>query len=241
MDSATRRRLYVWVAADRPVIVLTTLLTKRYPRSVTPLAMDVRPAELLACGATRVYVDGSPEPLTEQWDEPEPRFRYVEPLTEPPVSRRSLLGLSTELPVDPAAPDTTRLTQALDVLASRGVDVSALRPALPALTATGCIACGVCTKVCPEQALWVATTDTSVATLYHDRTRCRADGVCIDVCPYNALSRADSQDPAPVVALASGTLTTCAKCHTRFIGAGPLCPTCERQQRDPFGSWLPRP
>ncbi len=229
MDSSTRRRLFSWIQDEAPTLVLTTDPDNRYPNTVIALLDFPPPAELLATGAQAVYTDGFTQPPAEPWLGP---AGDTPPISQPPISRRSLFALRRTLPVDPTAPDHERLYQANQILG--------LPTQLHGLEATGCIACGVCTKVCPGSALWLHT-ENNTSTLYHDRTRCAGHTVCVDVCPYDAL-RPATPDATPVVPLVTGTLTTCKKCHTRFIASAPadtLCPTCQRQQQDPFGSWFP--
>lgn len=237
MDSSTRRRLFSWIQDEAPTLVLTENPDARYPRDIIALTDFPHPAELLATGASAVYTDGFDLPPATPWTGP---AGDTPPLTTIPTSRRSLIrfGASRTLPVDPTAPDHERLYQANQLLG--------LPTQLHGLEATGCIACGVCTKVCPESALWLhydGDGDEGAVTLYHDRTHCAGHTVCVDVCPYDALSSvAERRDATHVVPLVTGTLTTCKKCHTRFIASAPadtLCPTCQRQQQDPFGSWFP--
>lgn len=229
MDSSTRRRLFAWIQDEAPTLILTTDPDNRYPNTVIALLDFPHPAELLATGATAVYTDGFDLFPAQQWLGP---AGDTPPISQPPISRRSLFALRRTLPVDPTAPDHERLYQANQILG--------LPTELHGLEATGCIACGVCTKVCPESALWLHYDGDDVA-LFHDRTRCAGHTVCVDVCPYDAL-RPATPDATQVVPLVTGTLTTCKKCHTRFIASAPadtLCPTCQRQQQDPFGSWFP--
>ncbi|MDD7586192.1 MAG: 4Fe-4S dicluster domain-containing protein [Corynebacterium glucuronolyticum] len=229
MDSSTRRRLFSWIQDEAPTLVLTADPHARYPRDVVALLDFCHPAELLAVGASAVYTDGFDLPPATRWTGPS---GDTPPISQPPISRRSLFALRRDLPVDPTAPDHERLYQANQILG--------LPTELHGLTAEGCIACGVCTKVCPESALYLHLNGDDVA-LYHDRTRCTGHTVCVDVCPYDAL-RPATPDTAEVVPLVTGTLTTCKKCHTRFIASAPadtLCPTCAHQQQDPFGSWFP--
>lgn len=233
MNSDTLRRLFAWVQDEKPTLVLTTNPDALYPPSVAALLHFPHPAELLATGASAVYTDGFDLPPATPWTGP---AGDTPPISQPPISRRSLFALRRTLPVDPTAPDHERLYQANQILG--------LPTQLHGLEATGCIACGVCTKVCPESALWLhydGDGDEGAVTLYHDRTRCAGHTVCVDVCPYDAL-RPATPDATQVVPLVTGTLTTCKKCHTRFIASAPadtLCPTCQRQQQDPFGSWFP--
>ena len=232
MDSSTRRRLFSWIQDEAPTLVLTTDPDNRYPNTVIALLDFPHPAELLATGASAVFTDGFDLLPATPWTGP---AGDTPPISQPPISRRSLFALRRTLPVDPTAPDHERLYQANQILG--------LPTQLHGLEATGCIACGVCTKVCPESALWLhydGDGDEGAVTLYHDRTRCAGHTVCVDVCPYDALSSvAERSDDTHVVPLVTGTLTTCKKCHTRFIGDAELCPTCQRQQQDPFGSWFP--
>ena len=235
MDSSTRRRLFTWIQDEAPTLVLTTDPDNRYPNTVIALLDFPHPAELLATGASAVFTDGFDLLPATPWTGP---AGDTPPISQPPISRRSLFALRRTLPVDPTAPDHERLYQANQILG--------LPTQLHGLEATGCIACGVCTKVCPESALWLhydGDGDEGAVTLYHDRTRCAGHTVCVDVCPYDALSSvAERSDATQVVPLVTGTLTTCKKCHTRFIASAPadtLCPTCQRQQQDPFGSWFP--
>ena len=229
MDSSTRRRLFSWIQDEAPTLVLTTDPDNRYPNTVIALLDFPHPAELLATGASAVFTDGFDLPPATPWTGP---AGDTPPISQPPISRRSLFALRRTLPVDPTASDHERLYQANQILG--------LPTQLHGLEATGCIACGVCTKVCPESALWLHYDGDDVA-LFHDRTRCAGHTVCVDVCPYDAL-RPATPDATQVVPLVTGTLTTCKKCHTRFIASAPadtLCPTCQRQQQDPFGSWFP--
>lgn len=271
LTAEQRHRLYRWARDTNPdvVLVCADAPDARFPRDLSPVVLpgcageDASLAQaLLACGAERVRVfacrQEHPERCAmgaELMAAPRRRvFREAEYLdaTSVPVSRRSLIGLGAlsdgGLPVDAAAPAMARLAQAHRQLGTQP-DAS-VELAAPRLVATGCQACGVCTKLCPSNALDLRVAG-SVATLSQNLEACTGEMSCVSNCPYEALGAEGSLSLADAVAAAQREITSfavdqCARCGADFpSGVGEdgaekrLCPTCERKTANPFSSWLP--
>ncbi|MHB1065446.1 MAG: 4Fe-4S dicluster domain-containing protein [Georgenia sp.] len=169
-----------------------------------------------------------------------------------PVSRRQVLGLGArtarDLPATYlAAPD--RLTAAL-----RDLGVAAGAAATPgdavALAAPGCVACGVCVRACPFDALRLAHAGggngPAITTLLQDPARCDGCMRCTGLCPTTVLT-ATGHHPWSValagaeVPVSTLTTTVCTRCSMRFptTSGERLCPTCAYRRQNPFGSALP--
>ncbi|MEZ5086893.1 MAG: 4Fe-4S dicluster domain-containing protein [Tessaracoccus sp.] len=71
-------------------------------------------------------------------------------------------------------------------LSSSQIATEAPAPQALQLNAVGCIACGACVEVCPNDALELTTDDTR--SLLHRPQNCEGSGACIQSCPAGALS-----------------------------------------------------
>lgn len=178
------------------------------------------------------------------------RRRDVHPLgTLPPLTRRQLFLLPQRSEVAlPEAGSTERERElfAIEQLAG-GVVPSALR-SIPAASATlsssGCTACGVCTRACPEAALFIERSDEAF-TLRESQRACVDCGECIRLCPEQVLTRTGSATWGDVVddrsiVVEQGPARTCARCRASFRPTGDElhCPTCTFRLANPFGSSL---
>ncbi len=172
-----------------------------------------------------------------------------------PIPRRTLLGigLRDRLPVDLALDEEARTIAALRLLAQQGrADLAATRadrgddsaagPALR-LSAQACVACGVCARACPNDALVMGGEGTS-STLTHLRDRCRGAMECVELCPSKAIVVTGHLPLADVVREPSALLARvetaeCDRCGTRHPASeGRLCRTCRYRSVHAFGSAL---
>ncbi len=163
-----------------------------------------------------------------------------------PVDRRGLLGLSRQSSSWPThesgTDDHARL---LTSMRAAGIESLQEPPAGLALLASGCTACGVCIKVCPNEALTLVVEDLATS-LHHSAAVCHGEQDCIALCPEDALSFtgplpwSDVLDGTPRV-LATMEMAVCERCRTRFPAAAGQrwCETCRIRRSDPFGSHLP--
>lgn len=226
------------------------------------------PAQLLACGATRVeYV-----PCTEAdqrvrlWQELTPglvgevqpgkrSMRHGETINMEavPLPRRALFGTATHSAINPDDDDQTRTISALRSLYERG-----LIPRIPdipqgangiRLSVEGCTACGVCVSSCPNHALTLTRTQMPDGTTVHQLSQaadlCRACGACVRFCPVQAITTGGQMDLQGVLEervypLASVSTRICTHCGSVFpAGQGELCPVCSFRDENPFGSRIP--
>lgn len=227
-----------------------------------PLAL---PLELVERGAAQVVLDlsGSPEAVADPYaaalvgiasmlglderlglagDGDPAAGTHVAGLAA--VGRRALFGLKDAaedaLP-SAAATHHARLRRVVRALATGSPD-SALDGVALDLASAGCTACGVCPKVCPEQAL---TLDDIGGSLGFDPSRCTGCGLCLQVCDPNTLSSSGvlswSALLADPVVLERFTTTRCDRCQDTFVPTqGQVtCPACTFRAANPFGSHLP--
>lgn len=166
-------------------------------------------------------------------------------LARPPFDRRQALGLAPAATATnghhEAGDDHQRLLESL-------LDLPLADPhqpsSVPRLEATGCIACGVCTRACPHGALQITQHD-SMALLQHRTDRCRAEGACIELCPVGAIRTAGPLDwgalfDEPVRLLAHEPVTTCRRCGDRIVDdGGDMCGPCHRRAQRPMAVNLP--
>lgn len=163
-------------------------------------------------------------------------------LSHPPVSRRGILRPLADKPVVPHDSDDPqeRLVESLRLL---GVgDAPGRAPGL-ALAVSGCIACGVCVRACPHDALELGTAGTR-STLVQHPDRCQAEQACVAACPETAISVTGHHDWATVLAgravpLARVATTACEKCHAAIPHGWTMCEACARRTEDPFGWHVP--
>ncbi|QIK72633.1 ferredoxin family protein [Propioniciclava coleopterorum] len=109
-----------------------------------------------------------------------------------------------------------------------------------ALAASGCVACGVCVRACPHDALDLAhEADRSVLTQIPER--CSGEQACVRLCPHDALSVAGAFSlfdlaRTPTAELAVVATAGCKRCGARHPAAeGELCPPCAFRSRNAFG------
>lgn len=184
-----------------------------------------------------------------------------------PLPRRVLLGLGMRdaSPLDLDLDDAARTLVALRLL---GADtrLAAARPpttdgdlptgpeptsgpagpgsAAAALAVDGCVACGVCVRACPHDAL-VLEHEGGTSTLRHAREACRSELECLRLCPAGAFSTSGPVPLAdvltePLVTLAEVATAACTRCGARHPSdGGSLCPTCRFREGNAFGSSLP--
>lgn len=170
---------------------------------------------------------------------------------KPPVDRRAALGLPALGLRRPEA-DAGRPTQEadpharlLESLAAAGIVAAHLPSPARDLAASGCIACGVCVRACPHDALRL-THSGSTSTLRHDASACQGEGECVSLCPADALEPVGFLDWGAALerrhsVLARVPTRTCPRCQTRSPDDGkPLCPECTARRQDPFGVHLPK-
>ena len=175
-----------------------------------------------------------------------------------PVTRRRLLMLADSEPR--ALPDEHLSAQERLVAAVRalmpGLAEEADRQPGPgaALRASGCTACGICVRACPENALRLEAAAEPAAgspavsattVLSHVPARCGGTGACVSLCPEDALVRTGTSgwsallDDEPVE-LDRLVTKACARCKaTTPADQGPLCELCEQKRRHPFRAALP--
>ncbi|TNC17331.1 4Fe-4S dicluster domain-containing protein [Georgenia sp. 311] len=187
-------------------------------------------------------------------------------LGQVPLPRRVVLGLGgldaapLDLDLDDAArtiaalrllgaaprPDAATRADSEDVAPSERDVLAAAGPpsAAAALAVDGCVACGVCVRACPHDAL-VLDHDGDTSTLTHLREDCRAELECLRLCPVDAFSTSGSLPLADVLAVPTAVLAevrtaTCERCGARHpADEGPLCATCRFREGNAFGSSMP--
>lgn len=170
---------------------------------------------------------------------------------QPPVGRRFLVRRPTEPPVIEHAADSddqARLVASLRALGVLGVpDGTTDAGAAPgvALDVTGCMACGVCVRACPHDALALTHT-ADVSTLTQRPDRCHAEGACAAACPEHAIRLGEPHAwatalAAEPVAVARLRTRACGRCGTRITvdRPGGLCALCARRRTEPFGWDVP--
>ncbi|MGA4506973.1 4Fe-4S dicluster domain-containing protein [Propionibacteriaceae bacterium G1746] len=174
-------------------------------------------------------------------------------LAHPPVSRRALLRRHDETGVPVAVAHVVddpaqRLVESLRALGAGGGAGGAAglsRQASPAtrLEVSGCIACGVCVRACPHDALELRTAS-GTSTLVQHPDRCQGDLACVTHCPSDAVTAAGTLDwgvvlagrPLPLARLAT---TACSRCGDRIPDGRTLCEACARREAEPFGWHVP--
>lgn len=175
----------------------------------------------------------------------------------PVLRRRSLFGLgAVGDATEPVLPDTGTAQQRLRAVVRRlasgrkAPEASGAEPneapdwasgALD-LVSSGCVACGVCVKTCPEDAL-ARESSSGRAGLGFDPSLCTGCGACVASCDHDALgSRGRLGPPALLtgpVLLEIFEVRSCARCRTVFRGTGEHCPVCAWRIANPFGSRVP--
>lgn len=200
------------------------------------------------------------------WERP-PAVRWgrnrapVHVMGQTAISRRGVFGLgaSRELPINPHVDEESRTIDALRILRGQGrakdpkaagdapgSDATASDPARVGveLTASDCVACGVCVRACPHEALSLEHTG-PMSTLSHRVDACRADLACVELCPAEALSAGRTLSLVELAdreteVLASVETAVCRRCGTRFPGSdSDVCAACAFRINNPFGSAMP--
>ncbi len=169
----------------------------------------------------------------------------------PVLRRRSLVGLGAVGEAgDPEPPDRGTAQQRLRA-AVRGLAAD-LPPALEPeegwtsgaldLVSEGCVACRVCVRSCPEQALALETGN-GRAGLGFDPSLCTGCGKCLTVCDARALAERGRLGPPALlmgpVLLELFEIRTCTRCRSPFRGLGEYCAVCQFRVANPFGSTTP--
>lgn len=166
-------------------------------------------------------------------------------VAHPPVSRRHLFRARTTPAVgvhEPDADDQTRLVASL-----RALGVSGDATAAPGvrLEVAGCVACGMCVRVCPHDALSL-THALGASTLTHRPDLCRGEQACLAACPESAIAAGEHYDWGTALAGAPRTLARlrtkpCPRCQTPVPLDRPqgLCEPCSLRKQDPFGWDVP--
>lgn len=145
--------------------------------------------------------------------------------------------------VDPLGP-TDRRAERGEGACNPAAPAAATRPepgsSAVALAASGCVACGVCVRACPHDALDLAhEAERSVLTQIPER--CSGEQACVRLCPHDALSVAGAFSlfdlaRTPTVELAVVATAGCKRCGARHPAAeGELCPPCAFRSRNAFG------
>ncbi len=186
-----------------------------------------------------------------------------------PVGRRALIGApDTPLP-EPAQTAQRRLVDAVSaLLAASGLTPADLdgepSPSTGSarLRARGCCGDGLCTRVCPNDALHleVVQLETALRTgppgvgappkaqsqfrLMHVATDCDGCGVCIEMCPHDALAQVGEHPWSELlkreqIALRTGWVRACTRCGAAHRQPGDLCAVCTAHQENPFAVRLP--
>lgn len=109
-----------------------------------------------------------------------------------------------------------------------------------ALVASGCVACGVCVRACPHDALELVH-DPDRSVLRQVPELCSGERACVQLCPHDALSVSGPLSlfdlaRTPAVELAVVATAACRRCGARHPAAeGDLCPPCAFRSRNVFG------
>jgi ferredoxin len=179
--------------------------------------------------------------------------RTVHELGQLPMSRRRLLLIGA--PPRAAGSERTTSGQQRLVDALRLLGATAALPAGPAtpaagrgadLSATACTGCGVCVRVCPDDAVRLESGGAGrELRLLHFPARCSDCGDCVRQCPTGALTRRGSATWQQLLGerprlLATMRVRECVRCHAPIASAidGDHCPTCSFRVAHPFGSAL---
>lgn len=163
-------------------------------------------------------------------------------VARPPVSRRGMFRPRAAAPVvEHVAEDAQgRLVESLRAL---GVgDAPGESPALQ-LAVQGCIACRVCVRSCPQDALELRTAS-GRTTLAQHPDRCLGDRDCVASCPVDAISVAGHLGWEPVIGgrpipLARLETRECDRCRAVIPRGQSHCDPCRRRVAEPFGTHLP--
>lgn len=186
-------------------------------------------------------------------------------LGQVPLPRRALLGLSTRGALSLSEDHDARTLTAVRILREQGratvsppasagspsaLSAGAATPgdhepaAAAALAVDGCIACGVCVRACPHDALALEHEGDS-STLSHLAESCRSEHQCAALCPVDAITVTGQLSLASVLdepgrMLATVATSPCRRCGGRHPSTdGPLCPACRFREANAFGSALP--
>ena len=163
-------------------------------------------------------------------------------VSQPPMTRRGILARRAPEPVVVHASDDPRARLVDSLRALGGDQVEGRAPALE-LDASGCIACGVCVKACPHDALELGTAGGRTALVQYP-DRCQGERDCVVACPSQVISIVGHHDWGSVLAgrplpLARLSTSTCQKCRSLIPQGTTLCAACAARADDPFGVHLP--
>lgn len=164
-----------------------------------------------------------------------------------PLPRRSMIGMSVRdksaIPIK--ADDTERTLKAFEVLQAKGIVKrgEGLEAKLGGvrLGAVGCVACGVCVRACPNDALTLVH-EANRSVLWQTSDQCRAEQDCVRLCPEKALwiqgdMRLGDLLDEPERLLETVDTAACEKCGMRHPASeGRLCRTCQFRSENPFGT-----
>lgn len=228
------------------------------------------PAQLLALGINRVTVLDCPQDAqavaakAAEWESITPGLvaRVAElprslrhgpetlRLGQIPVPRRVMLGMGfrDDAAIPVKSDDTDRTLAAIELLTAKGLIArgTGLSGQLGGvrLSATGCVACGVCVRACPTGALELIHQE-DASWVVENLDRCRTAGECVRLCPEHVMwmvgetSLADLLD-TPRITVARVPTAACTRCGMRHPSdEGDLCRTCTFRAKNPFGSVIP--
>lgn len=207
------------------------------------------------------FIDG-----VELWEEPSSRWGTRCPevlfLGEVPVPRRIVMGLSAAkaFPLNLRQTEHDRELETLQVLREQGklldTEGSPYIGGALQLVVDGCVACGVCVRACPHDALQLKVGANALEDvpssgigpsqmnmgLMFDASTCQGDQKCIQICPEQAIT---SAGPIPIMdllgqdvrMLAEVSYAICSKCNARHHEVGEsLCRSCRGRQDQGFGA-----
>ena len=227
--------------------------------TLAPLSKSI---EQTVANAQRLVPDGKRSLVVEKDAAPRrTKTRPIYAINNPPLSRRAVfkrfLGATPSENVLTAFKDAAE-SEASPIPLERRQMLEALR-ALPHLrsdtqlpeqsftnlaVSSACTACGVCSRVCPTNALR-ARQEAATFALEFTAAHCINCGNCIDLCHEQAVSRAgtptlDEVRQEQVTTLYTGTLRHCPKCRAPYTGGGEFCPICTYRSQNLFGDKLRR-
>ena len=170
--------------------------------------------------------------------------RLLASVARPPVSRRFLVRARTEADVGVHPADSDDQLRLVESLRALGIGAAGEAPGL-VLAVDGCVACGVCVRACPHDALSLVTEGGS-SVLWQQPERCCGERQCVEHCPEDAITVSghhtwDAALAGGPARLASLRTRRCTRCRAT-IPAGPgdaVCGPCARRLADPFGWEIP--
>lgn len=105
---------------------------------------------------------------------------------------------------------------------------------LPAYT-TSCFGCGICERICPQQALEIRVEEGGTRLICITPWKCTACGLCVEICPHGGLQGLE-KIAVPFLEqlpLARVPTESCEQCGVAIRpGTSPaLCPSCRAKQK----------